>query len=228
MILTAHQSAYLPWLGFFHKIAISDTFVLLDEVQFVKGDWMNRNKIKTKNQSILLTVPVLLKNYQELKSSEININNSINWQKKHLSSIRMNYNKAPFFEDYITFFEEVYSKKWNFLNELNNYMLDWFLNQLGIKTKISKQSDYSFSGKKSDLILNMCKELKASKFIFGSKGKDYADIEKFKKNNVSVFFQDYKHPTYSQLKGDFIPNLSILDLLFNCGPRSLEILLSEN
>ena len=139
MILTAHQPVYLPWLGLFHKIAISDMFVLLDEVQFEKNGWMNRNKIKTKNESLLLTVPVLLKNYREIKSSEICINNSTNWQRKHLSSIQMNYSQSPFFDDYIGFFEEVYSKKWNFLNELNEYMLNWFLNKLEIKTKISKQ-----------------------------------------------------------------------------------------
>jgi hypothetical protein len=228
MILTAHQPVYLPWLGLFHKIAISDMFVLLDEVQFEKNGWMNRNKIKTKNESLLLTVPVLLKNYREIKSSEICINNSTNWQRKHLSSIQMNYSQSPFFDDYIGFFEEVYSKKWNFLNELNEYMLNWFLNKLEIKTKISKQSNYSFTGKKSDLILNMCKDLNASKFIFGSMGKDYADVKSFEKNNVSVFFQEYVHPTYSQMKGDFIPNLSVLDLLFNHGSNSLEILLSNN
>ena len=97
MILTAHQPVYLPWLGLFHKIALAETFVYFDQVQYLPKDWMNRNKIRTKDGSIWLTVPVLRKGYRDLKSSEIEINNSINWQKKHLRSISLNYKKSPYF-----------------------------------------------------------------------------------------------------------------------------------
>ncbi len=228
MILTAHQPVYLPWLGLFHKIALAETFVYFDQVQYLPKDWMNRNKIRTKSGSIWLTVPVLRKGYRDLKTSEIEINNSIDWQKKHLRSISLNYKKSPYFENYIPFFEDVYSRKWKFLGELNEYMLKWFLDELGIKVNFLNANDFKFQGEKSSLILNMCKELNASTYIFGTLGKDYADVQEFEKNNIGLIFQNYNHPKYSQLYREFISHMSIIDLLFNHGPKSLEIILSNN
>ena len=228
MILTAHQPVYLPWLGLFHKIALAETFVYFDQVQYLPKDWMNRNKIRTKSGSIWLTVPVLRKGYRDLKTSEIEINNSIDWQKKHLRSISLNYKKSPYFENYIPFFEDVYSKKWKFLGELNEYMLKWFLDELGIKVNFLNANDFKFQGEKSSLILNMCKELNASTYIFGTLGKDYADVQEFEKNNIGLIFQNYNHPKYSQLYREFISHMSVIDLLFNHGPKSLEIILSNN
>ena len=228
MILTAHQPVYLPWLGLFHKIALAETFVYFDQVQYLPKDWMNRNKIRTKNGSILLTVPVLRKGYRDLKTSEIEINNSIDWQKKHFRSISLNYKKSPYFENYIPFFEDVYSRKWKFLGELNEYMLKWFLDELGIKVNFLNANDFKFQGEKSSLILNMCKELNASTYIFGMLGKDYADVQEFEKNNIGLIFQNYNHPKYSQLYREFISHMSVIDLLFNHGPKSLEIILSNN
>ena len=101
MILTTHQPVYLPWLGLFHKIALAEKFIYFDQVQYLPKDYMNRNKIKTNTDSIWLTVPVLRKGYRELKTSEIKINNSVGWQKKHLRSILINYKKTPYFEKYI-------------------------------------------------------------------------------------------------------------------------------
>ena len=228
MILTAHQPVYLPWLGLFHKISLAETFVYFDQVQYLPKDWMNRNKIRTKSGSIWLTVPVLRKGYRDLKTSEIEINNSIDWQKKHLRSISLNYKKSPYFENYIPFFEDVYSRKWKFLGELNEYMLKWFLDELGIKVNFLNANDFKFQGEKSSLILNMCKELNASTYIFGMLGKDYADVQEFEKNNIGLIFQNYNHPKYSQLYREFISHMSVIDLLFNHGPKSLEIILSNN
>ena len=228
MILTAHQPVYLPWLGLFHKIALAETFVYFDQVQYLPKDWMNRNKIRTKNGSIWLTVPVLRKGYRDLKTSEIEINNSINWQKKHLRSISLNYKKSPYFENYIPFFEDVYSRKWEFLGDLNEYMLKWFLDELGIKVNFLNAKNFKFQGEKSSLILNMCKKLDASTYIFGTLGKDYANVHEFEKNNIKLIFQDYNHPKYSQLYSEFVSHLSIIDLLFNHGPKSLEIILCNN
>ena len=228
MILTAHQPVYLPWLGLFHKIALAETFVYFDQVQYLPKDWMNRNKIRTKDGSIWLTVPVLRKGYRDLKTSEIEINNSTNWQKKHLRSISLNYKKSPYFENYIPFFEDVYSRKWEFLGDLNEYMLKWFLDELGIKVNFLNAKNFKFQGEKSSLILNMCKKLDASTYIFGTLGKDYANVHEFEKNNIKLIFQDYNHPKYSQLYSEFVSHLSIIDLLFNHGPKSLEIILSNN
>jgi len=228
VILTAHQPVYLPWLGLFHKILLSDTFVYFDQVQYLPKDWMNRNKIKTNTGPLWLSVPVLRKGYRDAITSELKINNSINWQKKHFQSIKNNYSKTEYFGDYLDFFEEIYSKKWTFLSELNEYMLKWFLKELDISVDFVHASDYDFKGEKSDLVLDMVKKLNAETYIFGKLGKDYANEEDFRKSGIKIIFQEYKHPYYRQLHGEFISNLSIIDLILNHGKKSKEILSSNN
>lgn len=228
MILTAHQPVYLPWLGLFHKIALSDAYCYFDDVQYQVKDFNSRNKIKTANGDTWLTVPVLTNGYREKKIREIEINNTINWRKKHWKSIYLNYKKAPYFDKYANFLEQTYKRDWQFLSELNEYMLKWFLDQLGIKIDYSKASELKFQGYKSELVLDMCKKLKADIYIFGALGKDYAEKEKFAAAGVKIYFQDYQHPVYPQLHGEFLPYMSIIDLLFNEGDKSLEILMSSN
>ncbi|MFC1630139.1 WbqC family protein [Patescibacteria group bacterium] len=228
MILTAHQPVYLPWLGLFHKIAISDTFCYFDDTQYLKKDWNNRNKIKTQNGEMWLTIPVLTTKHREKKIREIKINNSIDWRKKHWKSIYLNCKKAPFFNKYSDFLEDVYKKEWDYLAELNEYMLKWFLKELGIKVKYYKASELNFKGYKSDLVLDMSKKLEADLYVFGALGEDYAEKEQFSEQKINIYFQDYKHPLYPQLYGEFLPYMSIIDLLFNCGDKSLEVLMKGN
>ena len=228
MILTAHQPVYLPWLGLFHKIALSDAFCYFNDVQYQVKDYNSRNKIKTANGAIWLTVPVLTKGYREKKIKEIEINNSIDWRKKHWKSIYLNYKKAPYFNKYANFLEETYKREWRYLVDLNEEMLKWFLEQLGIKVDYFKASELNFQSYKSELVLDMCKKLRADSYIFGALGKDYAQEENFVKNGVKIYFQDYKHPIYPQLYGEFMPYMSIIDLLFNCGENSLALLMSGN
>lgn len=228
MILTSHQPAYLPWLGLFHKIAITDTYVYLDSVQFEKNSFINRNKIKTVNGPIWLTVPVLLKGHISKTIGEMKINNIVNWRKKHLKSIELNYKSAPYFNNYIDFFRDCYSREWHLLSDLNGYMLKWFLDILGISVKFYKASEIHFTGYKSDLVLDMCKKLKANIYVFGAHGKNYAENKDFKKEGIKIYFQNYNHPIYYQLYGNFIPYMSIIDLIFNCGPNSFDILMNKN
>jgi hypothetical protein len=229
MILTAHQPVYLPWLGLFHKIAMADAFVSFNQVQYLPKDWNNRNKIKTHSGPSWLTVPVLKSGHRDKKLTEIEINSSINWQRKHWKTMAMSYKKAPFFDMYAEFFEDVYmNKKWQYLCELNDYMLRWFLKILNIETTFYDASNHAFKGKKNDLVLDMCTQMKADVYIFGAMGKDYADIDAFTTVGIEPMFQEYKHPEYSQLHGEFISHLSIVDLLFNHGPDSLNILMSNN
>lgn len=228
MILTAHQPVYLPWLGLFHKIALSDTFCDFDDVQYLKKDWNSRNKIKTPSGAIWLTVPVLSTGHREKKIREIEIDNSSDWRRKHWKSIYLNYKKTVYFNRYADFFENVYKKDWQYLTDLNTYMLKWFLNELRIKVVYHKASELHFEGYKSDLVLDMCKKLKADLYIFGILGKEYAEQDKFINEGINLYFQDYKHPVYPQLCGEFIPYVSIIDLLFNCGDKSLDILMSGN
>ena len=227
MTLTAHQPVYLPWLGLFHKIASADTFVSYNRVQYLPKDWNNRNRIKTSSGPIWLTVPVLRSGYREVPLNELEINNGLPWARKHWRSLSLNYKKAPYFEEYARFFEETYSREWVGLAELNEHMLKWFIETLGLKVDFHLASDHDFRGQKSDLVLDMCRQMGAARFIFGTQGRDYADEGDFHQNGIQIAFQNYKHPEYPQLHGDFVPFLSVIDLLFNCGADSLAILMKD-
>ncbi len=228
MILTAHQPVYIPWLGLFHKIALSDSFVSFDQVQYQPKDWNNRNQIKTLQGPIWLTVPVLRKGYLDKSISDIGINNTVPWAKKHWKSLTVAYAKAPYFKRYASFLEDIYSRHWESLVELNETMLKGFLDILGITVPVRSASKWNFKGEKSGLVLDMCQQLGATDYIFGALGRGYADLDAFIAAGVRPHFQDYKHPIYPQLHGEFLPHMSILDLLFNCGDESRSILLSSN
>jgi len=228
MILTGHQCVYLPWLGLFHKIALSDAYIYLDTVQYLKKDWNNRNKIKTIQGGIWLTVPVQTKGKFNQTLKEVQIDNSVNWRKKHWQSIKLNYSKAPYFNRYAGFFEEIYQHEWDYLNDLNKTILMFLLEELKIKVDFIDSDKLNLVGEKSDLVLDMCLKTKADTYIFGTLGKDYADVNKFNENGVKVIFQEYKHPEYKQQFGKFEPYMSVIDLLFNCGNDSLDIIMSGN
>jgi len=138
MILTAHQPVYLPWLGLFHKIALSDSFVWFDQVQYQNKDWNNRNKILTNAGPIWLSVPVLNKGHYEIKLADIKINNMLPWKRKHFKSIKFAYEKSQYFNYYKDFFEDLYSKNWDLLSDLNLYILKFLLKELNINVPILK------------------------------------------------------------------------------------------
>lgn len=228
MILTAHQPVYLPWLGLFHKIALADMFCIFDIAQYQTKDYNNRNKIKTNAGPIWLSVPVESKNHFQKKICDIKIINN-GWNRKHLKSIQLSYKKAPYYENYIGPLATILQQKqYDFLTDLNTDILRFFLDSLGINVPIVKASDYDFQGYKSDLVLDMCEKLKASDYIFGAQGKNYANVKSFSEKGIHIFFQNYLHPQYHQLYGEFQPYMSLLDLLFNEGPRSREIMMSGN
>ncbi len=228
MILSAHQPAYLPWLGLFHKIALTDQFIVLDQVQYQPEDWNNRNRIKTQQGPLLLSVPVLRKGYLRKAIGDLEIDNAAPWARKHWASLRGAYAKAPYYKRYSDIFQDIYSRKWERLVDLNKTMLKTFLEILGIAVPVCSASEWHFVGKKGDLILDMCQQFGASEYIFGSLGRDYVNAAAFEAANIKLHFQDYIHPVYPQLHGGFVSHLSIVDLLFNCGDESLEILMSGN
>jgi hypothetical protein len=228
VILTAHQPVYLPWLGLFHKIALADLFCYFDIAQYQTKDYNNRNKIKTNSGDIWLSVPVESKNHFEKSVGDIRIVHN-GWQRKHFKSIQLAYKKSRYYQQHISGLEELLvGRSFQTLSELNLAMLRLLMTQLGIATPVVMASDYGFKESKSDLVLEMCLHLKADLYIFGAQGRNYADVDKFRANGVEPHFQDYQHPTYEQLHGEFLPYMSAIDLLFNEGPRSLDILMSGN
>lgn len=229
LILTAHQPAYLPWLGFFHKIAISDTFILLDEVQFEKNSFINRNKIKTPNGSLWLTIPIHKTDYMNKSILKLEIDNSIDWSKKHWNNLLANYKKAPFFHEHSDFFLSIYEKKWIYLTDIITPILDYLLKELKIQTKIIKQSELKTTEKKQQLIIELCKKTNSDKFVFGTLGRNYAVEDTFNDKGIQIYFQQYKHPIYTQRFGQFMPYMSILDLLFNVGSdAAYQIIMKDN
>lgn len=219
--VTIHQLNYLPWLGLFDKINKSDTFVMLDDVQYAKNEMMNRNKIRTSNGWCYLTIPIEKKYYRKpfinVKLPKDNI-----WKKKHWRSIEINYAKALFFSSYSDFFKKLYQKKHETLLELNHEIIMHIIRELKIDIEIVKSSDlkYNRSLKKTDLLLDILSVVNADCYLSGVGGRDYLEISKFKK--IKLEFQNFKHPTYQQVYKGFIPNLSAIDFLFNTGGHGFQ------
>lgn len=231
LIVTAHQPAYLPWLGYIHKIALSDIFVLLDEVQFEKNSFTNRNKIWSANGEVMLTVPLLTKGYKDKPLCIVEINNTENWSTKHWKTLEQNYRKALFFARYAPWLESVYTKKWETIVSLTAAMLNFFLADMNISTKIIRQSELGLESRKHELVLDLCKRTNAQIYISGKLGRNYLDIVPFQNAGMEVYFQDYQHPKYVQQNGknDFMPFLGVIDLLMNVGPeKALGVIFAGN
>jgi len=228
MILTAHQTAAYPWLGLIHKISLGDIYCLFDCVQMSNDDFERRNMIKTANGEIYLTIPLRMKGYRDKRLFELEIDNTQNWQKKHEKSIYLAYKKTPYYEKYESFFYMLFHHKWDKLVDFNECFLKWILEILEINIEYCRASDLNFEGQKSDLVLDMCKKLGADTYIFGSQGRNYANVKAFDRTGIKLYFQEYRHPEYTQLWGKFTPYMSIIDLLMNEGPRAKEIITSGN
>ena len=227
MRVAIHQPNYLPYLGFFHKIYLSDIFVILDTVQFIKSGplaWMNRNKIRTARGWIWLSVPVLTKGKFPVTIKEALVDNTQDWRRKHLHSIYYNYNKGRYFDTYAKFFEGLFKKEWERLSSLNEEIIEYLLKQLDISVKIVKASELGAEGGGTDLLVNICKQIGADGYIYGKHGEDYMELEKFKQNGIKLIPQDFKHPRYNQLYEPFIEDMSVIDLLFNEGKNSINVL----
>jgi len=229
MIVGIHQPEHLPWLGFWNKLYKSDLFVLLDNTQFRKNYFQNRNRIRTANGWTWITVPVFTKgkSTQQIKEVEINNVTDITWQKKHWKTIEQNYIRAPYFNEYKDIFSKFYLKKWTKLADLNIKFIYTIKEILGIKTEIVLGSSLDVKGERSDLLLDICKKVGATTYLSGRFGKDYLEESKFRIENIKVVYQEFNHPVYNQVFKPFIPEMSIIDLIFNEGDKSVIILQGE-
>jgi hypothetical protein len=220
------QSNYLPWLGYFNIISLVDNFVFYDEMQYTKRDWRNRNYIKTPEGKLLLTVPVKTKGKYQEKIKYIEIADS-SWGENHLKSITHNYKNAKYFEEIYDLISEILiDKKIKLLSKLNQSLIIKISNYLELETKFFNSSKYLLNGDQTENLIEICKDMNTTKYISGPYGKQYIDFEKFERKNINLHFFDYPiYPEYNQLWNDeFLPNLSILDCLFNCGKKAREFL----
>lgn len=215
------QSNYIPWKGYFDIINDVDAFVFYDDVQFTKNDWRNRNLIKTKNGLQWLSVPC--GQNIDRKINEVMLSDS-SWQKKHWASIKQNYSKAPYFKKYFDFFEDLYCNKvWKNLSVLNQYLIECISKDiLVIETKFFRVEDLDIKvNDKVEKLIEVCKKLKANTYLSGPAAKDYIDEEMFVKSGVCLEYKDYSnYPEYEQCFSGFEHGVSIIDLIFNLGPKA--------
>ena len=222
MILTIHQPMYLPYPGIFNKMKNADIFVFLDDAQYSDGYYYNRNRIKTKRGTLMLTVPLFKSLGQKL--NDVRIATNIRWQKKHLKSIYANYSKADYFSSYIAFFKAVYNTHWGELHNLNMKTMLHIMEALDINTQFYLSSKLTSGSTGTQRIIDICNTLDADVYLSGISGTDYLDKKLFKKNSIKLECQKYIPKEYKQLWGDFIPNLSVIDLLFNLGDNAKEFI----
>ena len=224
MLAGIHQLHYLPWLRYFEKIARSDVFIVLDNIQFNKNGWQNRNKVKTAMGATLLSVPV--HSSQGCTLDAVRIDNTSKWARKHWATIQQNYARAPYFEEHGPFLESVYARPWDRLNALNRAMLKYFVPKLGIDTRLVYASELNVPGEATERLVNLLEAVGANRYYTGAYAlEQYLDASVLRDAGISLEIQEWSAPVYPQLHGDFIPDLAILDLLLNCGPRSLDTLL---
>lgn len=216
MIVSIHQPAYLPWLGYFDRIAKSDLFILLDNVQFERNSFINRNKIKTSNGPMWLTIPVRLKAHFETTIAEINIDETQAWRKKHLRAIEQSYSHAPGFASKFNRLNDVYEKETDSLARLCSTQLGFWLAELGIATPVRRASELPMLGRKSELVLNLCKEIGATTYLSGPLGRGYLEESKFAAAGIRIKYHEFVHPAYSQMHGEFVPALAVVDYWMNC------------
>ncbi|MCS6955190.1 MAG: WbqC family protein [Candidatus Calescibacterium sp.] len=214
------QSNYIPWKGYFDIINMVDEFIIYDTEQYTKRDWRNRNRIKTPQGLLWLTVPVEVKGKFYQKIMDVKIADK-DWNKKHWRTIIYNYSKSKYFKQYKDLFEELYLNcKEEYLSNIN-YRFIISINQiLGIKTPIKWSSEFEISGDKSEKLLSICKQAKADIYLSGPSAKNYLNVELFIQNGIKVEWMDYSsYPEYNQLYPPFCHQVSIIDLIFNEGPN---------
>ena len=224
MKLGIHQSQYIPWPAYFKKIALSDKFVILDDVQFQKNGVQNRNKLRNKNGDYWLTIPVKGSLEESIKDKDIADNK---WRRKHLQSISQSYSRSPFWNYFKDELEELYSLETTKLNEINIGFIKFIIEKLEIDTEIIISSNEGFSGKKSDLVLNICSKLNATTYLSGTGSKDYLDINSFEERGIAVEFIESLPAIYPQIHGEFMPGLSIIDMMMNASSADIKNYLFE-
>jgi len=219
MIVAIHQPNFLPWIGYFYKMLKADRFVFLDDVQFIRRGYTARVKIKTKDGETWLTVPVIKKGRYLQSINEVELEPDTKWKKKTLGTLHASYAKAPFFKSFFPELESIIMNDFQLLSELNIALIKWLATIFEINTPNIRSSELNgITGESTDRLVNICKALNADKYLSGFGGQKYQEQETFNQNNIELSIYNFTHPVYPQPWGDFLPGLSSIDFLFNCGP----------
>ena len=233
MIVAVHQPHFLPWLGYLDRMLKADLFIILDHVQFERRNYQNRTRILLDGQPYWLTVPVMQHSQQErIIDKQITNPEKVElrwWASTHFQTLRHAYRKAPYFDTYAPSLRKMLESRWDRLVDLDRELLDYLRDILGIRTPLVSSAELGIGGRRSELILNLCRAVKADTFITGmGASRDYLDRQAFADAGIEVTCQNFEHPQYAQChSGAFVPGLSALDVIFNHGPESREILRGE-
>jgi hypothetical protein len=226
MILSTNQPYFAPFPGFFYKAHQSDIFVILDQVQFPLGTtWLSRNRFKNDQGTLWMTVPVWKKGLGLQRIDEVKICHQGRWAKKHLESLKSAYGKAPFFTDHLDFVEGMFSSRIEKLVDLNMEIIRYLMGQLHMETKLVLLSELGIEARGDQMLIGICKKLGASHFLAQHAAKKYLNEGLFQEAGIELMYFKLPSLIYPQLWGDFIPNLSTFDILFNCGPKARDILI---
>jgi hypothetical protein len=226
-IVAGHQPNLYPYGGFFAKLASVDRFVIVDNTQYVKKQYHNRNKVKFPDGAARwLTIPIRNAGRFKQRINEAEIDVSIDWRSKHMRTLRANYAGAPYFDDFFPELRGLFDSEWRRLVDFNVAVIELCAEYLGISTPIVLASESGIAGVATELILDICRKTGSDTYLHGMHARDYVDFAFLEKAGVKNLIQDYSAVAYPQTVGDFIPNLSILDVIFNCGPRSLNVVLA--
>ncbi|WP_100898120.1 WbqC family protein [Nostoc flagelliforme] len=217
--LAVMQPGYLPWLGFFDKARLCDVFVIYDSVQYVKNDFHNRNRIRSLDDWVWLTVPVQAQGFPAI--ADVKIDNARLWGRKHAATIRQAYGKAPYFGDYWEDIEGLLGQQWDRLVDLQMGFIRLHLDWLGFRPRVVMASSLPIESEDRNLkLVEMCQLFGATIYLSGDVAKDYLDVSLFAAVGVEVKWQGWLNPVYPQFREGFMPQLAAIDLLMNCGKES--------
>jgi len=222
------QPLYLPWSGFFEMIASTDVYVALDHVKFEPSSWQQRNRIKGPNGPFFITVPVRKPKDGRYRICDMEIDYNQPWVKKHLKSTELCYCKSPYFGQFYPGIRNVLENCLKSIADLNVELIRVILSFLGIDKKVIRSCELPLGNDemlgKNERLIHLMKTVGAKSFYEGASGADFIDVSLFESEGMKVVFQAYDHPIYPQIHGNFIPYMSVLDLLFNCGESAINII----
>jgi len=219
MLVAVHQPQYLPWLGYLDKIDRADVFVILDNVQFKKNEWQNRNRIRTAQGWQWVTVPVLHRFGQRI--NEVRVNRNEDWAAKHVRSIAMHYARAPHCEPFLDGLRTLYRQRWESLSDLNVAVIRWLLEAYGITTPLRLASTMSLREEPTDRLIDICRAVGGTTYLAGAGASGYMDLPRFEASGMGLEVQEFHHPVYPQCYEPFVPGMAAIDLLFACGSDAL-------
>jgi hypothetical protein len=223
MITLIHQPEYMPWMGFFDKMSKSDVFVIYDNVQFERNGFQNRNRIRTSDGWKWLTVPVMHKYPQLIKDVQVS---GTKWRDDHIKSIYFSYSNAPYFDEYFGRISDAINHGDSLLADLNIRLIETIADMLGIKPRLVRSSEIQYEGsEKNEKLVSICKALGSDAYLSGRGGQAYCDEKSFANAGLKLLWHEYSHPVYDQKFGRFEPFMSVLDIIFNHGPASKDIIL---